>query len=665
MPPQPPTVGTPPTTPAPAPNPPAPPAPAPPSTGGILAPVTLTRPTRDASGGSAAYAAQDDASAPAGRPGKGEKNTASPGMWKALAAFVSNRPQQQIKIQHTISEIRGSSTDRKINHQIGEKRGATSDTKSNRTSTTAHASKTDKSAKDHNTRDAKSSDSRDAKTSDTKSTADKNSRDAKTSESSSKADKNSRDAKTSDDRKDHSTRDAKSSDSRSTADKNSQDTKTSNARDAKTSSASTTADKNSSSRDAKTASDRKDHTNRDTKTFTAGKNGPSGKTATEPENRTDRSDKSSPKKDKSAAGQPPGGKSDTNPPVKEPASGSGTAPASAPTKDKEEKKAPAKPEAPVQPEQGSKPSSPSPPGRRERGKLRKGPYTARPARENGFLAGAQQAADEADKAAWRDGYADGQQAIRDQAAREKAQMDAARDQSRAVRPAPPPPSAKPTTPPAPTVPPKPAVPPTPSPLPKPPAPPVPAAPPQPAVTPVPPAPTPPAPTPTMPTTQTPPAPSPNPGPMPAAAPAPLTATVSGDAVQLSTGTTMTRGEIRNLYRLTQFLTGKQAATHQIADRCRQAQAISVIRVQEIQDLIEKCQDPKIKGGKNLLAALQKLHEATSVQAKEAERMHGNAARGVEALATLIHNAGVRHGGVYKAVVDSPETSPAERAFYAR
>ncbi|MFD7095785.1 hypothetical protein, partial [Streptomyces xanthophaeus] len=58
MPPQPPTAGAPATAPAPAPAAHPAPAPAPPAGGGVLAPVALARPTRDASGGSAAYASQ-------------------------------------------------------------------------------------------------------------------------------------------------------------------------------------------------------------------------------------------------------------------------------------------------------------------------------------------------------------------------------------------------------------------------------------------------------------------------------------------------------------------------------------------------------------------------------------------------------------------------------
>ncbi|MGW7398029.1 hypothetical protein ACWGH7_16210 [Streptomyces cyaneofuscatus] len=631
MPAQPPTAGTPSFTLAPAPTTPPTPAPAPPAGGGILAPVTLARPTRDASGGSAAHISQDENSSPSGKPGKGEKNTASPGMWKGIAALIVNRPQRKMTVQHTISELRGSSTDRKINHGVTEKRGATSDSKSNRTATTAYASKSDKSAKTAATRDAK------------------------TSAASTKADKNSRDAKTADTRsaakKDN--RDAKKADTRSSADKTS--------RDAKTAATRTSADK--TSRDTKAASDRKDHSTRQQ----------ADKASADKQNRTARDDKTLRKTD-TADRQPPGGKPATaTPPKTAPKTlgpGPATAPPPAPVKAGDKL---AKPDSATQPKAKPATNEPAAPaGAQGKAKPRKGPYTAQPAREDGFKAGAQEAAAEADKGAWRDGYEDGQQAIRDKAARDRAQMDAARDHARGVQPAKPPAPPKPSSPPAkPTIPPKPTTPPN-KPAPA-------------ASAPATPTATKPAAAPAVSDRQqairavrarmqgTPPVPAkPAPNkpftPAPAMGAQPLGAVMSPvepGAVQLSNGRVLNTGEVRTLRKLTLFLNGKERETHQIVDQCKQAKEVSAARVNEIQKLIESCQDPKIKGGKQLTAALQKLLEATTVQAKEAEKMHGNAARGIDALRTLNQNAQIRHGGVYKAVADSSETAPAERPFYAR
>ncbi|MFF3062222.1 hypothetical protein [Streptomyces sp. NPDC057909] len=510
----PPTVGA--TDPAVSP-PPAPPSDAAvsaPSGGGVLVPVTLARPTRDACGGSAAYASEDNSAGADGKPDKGGKNTASPGMWKGIAAYLANRPQQKIAVQHTISEIRGSSTDRKINHQVAEKRGATTDAKSNRTATTTHASKSDKSAKDHNTRDAK------------------------TSAASTTADKNSRDAKTLSDRKNHGTR--------STADKNSRDAKTSaasttadknsNSRDAKTGDTRSTADKNS--RDAKTLSDRKDHGIREK----------AGKASSDERDRTGRGEKGRKEKDTAGRQPPEGSPAATKATPKTPGPGSATAPAPGKAEDKPGEAKPDSASVPPGPQAEPGPSAPAGPApayKEGKASLRKGPYTAQPAREEGFNAGAQQAAAEADKAAWKDGYADGLLAVRDRAARDKAQMDAARDGTRGVPPVP----AKPTAPPTPTT--------------------------------------------------SAPVPASASASAPASGAAPLGATVSGDRVQLSNGNTLTRGEVRNLRAFTRFLDGKEQQTHQIVDQCKQAKEVSADRVQQIQRLIDQCQDPKLKGGKQL------------------------------------------------------------------
>ncbi|MFH9236052.1 hypothetical protein [Streptomyces globisporus] len=595
MPAQPPTAGTPNFTLDPAPETPPATVPAPPAGGGVLAPVTLARPTRDASGGSAAHTSQGENDSTSSKSGKGEKNNASPGMWKGIAALIANRPQRKMTVQHTISELRGSSTDRKVNHGVTEKRGSTSDSKSNRTATTAHASKSDKSAKTANTRDAK--------TSAASTKADKNSRDAKTADTRSAAKKDNRDAKTADTRSsaDKTSRDAKKSDTRASADKD--------------------------FRDTKAASDRKDHSTRQQ----------ADKTAADKQNRTARDDKSLRKTDASDR-KPSGGKATTAPaPKAEPKTlgpGQAPAPVLAKTGDK-----PAGPDPATQPKaQPATTEPPTPADAQDKTKSRKGPYTAQPAREAGFNAGAQHAATEADKGAWRDGYEDGQQAIRDKAARDKAQLDAARDRARGVQPA------------KPTVPPKPSNPPATSDAPDR----------QQAARPAPTQGTPP-----MPTT---PAPAKPFTPAPAMEVRPLGAVMSPaqpGAVHLSSNRVMTTGEVRTLRKLTLFLNGKERETSRIADECKQAKEVSAGRIGEIQKLVEACQDPKIKGGKQLTAALHKLLEATTLQAKEAEKMHGNAARGVDALRTLNQNAQIRHGGVYKAVADSSETAPAERPFYTR
>ena len=70
-----------------------------------------------------------------------------------------------------------------------------------------------------------------------------------------------------------------------------------------------------------------------------------------------------------------------------------------------------------------------------------------------------------------------------------------------------------------------------------------------------------------------------------------------------------------------------------------------------------------KGGQRVLAALLRLTEQAQVLSGRAKEIQARALRGAEAVTVLASNAQTRHGGIYKAVVDSPLTTPAEREFY--
>ena len=71
----------------------------------------------------------------------------------------------------------------------------------------------------------------------------------------------------------------------------------------------------------------------------------------------------------------------------------------------------------------------------------------------------------------------------------------------------------------------------------------------------------------------------------------------------------------------------------------------------------------MKGGEKLVASLAKLADAAQVQATKAAEINKRAVRSQEACKTLTANTETRYGGIYKAVVDSPETSPAEMNYY--
>ena len=85
------------------------------------------------------------------------------------------------------------------------------------------------------------------------------------------------------------------------------------------------------------------------------------------------------------------------------------------------------------------------------------------------------------------------------------------------------------------------------------------------------------------------------------------------------------------------------------------------QAKQVTQLLEQARG--VKGGQKLVASLSKLSEAANVQAAKAAEIHKRAVRSGEACKTLTDNTETRYGGIYKAVVDSPETTPAEMNYY--
>ena len=71
----------------------------------------------------------------------------------------------------------------------------------------------------------------------------------------------------------------------------------------------------------------------------------------------------------------------------------------------------------------------------------------------------------------------------------------------------------------------------------------------------------------------------------------------------------------------------------------------------------------VEGGEKLAAVLGKLRDASKAQEMKAEELHTRTTRSAEAASVVLANAETRYGGIYQAVVESPETAPAELAFY--
>ncbi|MFF7527350.1 hypothetical protein [Streptomyces pseudovenezuelae] len=136
-----------------------------------------------------------------------------------------------------------------------------------------------------------------------------------------------------------------------------------------------------------------------------------------------------------------------------------------------------------------------------------------------------------------------------------------------------------------------------------------------------------------------------------------TLTLGADA----TRTTYGRRELRNFKQYERKLEAKETVLHKISDACVQLQKEAENEAKECQDLAEQAK--AVKGGEKLGAKLAKLAEAAKNQAAEAAELARRAKRAAEMCKVVLTNIQTRYAPLYKAVVDSDETKPAELRFY--
>lgn len=243
----------------------------------------------------------------------------------------------------------------------------------------------------------------------------------------------------------------------------------------------------------------------------------------------------------------------------------------------------------------------------------------RPSRETGYRDGSRAAQAAAHVGAYRDGVRDGWTDTRQAADRDKARLDKAHADRRKQR--------EQTTTPAPAVPPKPVHPPTP------------------------------------------PRPKDPPMPQPDTA-APQTATpikvdnVGATHLRLGDGAArpyMSRGEVRSLKTFERRLQDRTQSMTKVAEASKVLHAQAVDQATKATRLMESAK--AVKGGEKLAAALTRLQEAAQIQALKAEETHRRALRAADNCKALLANVETRYGPLYQAVVDSPETEPAETHFY--
>ncbi|HEX5567099.1 MAG TPA: hypothetical protein VFY14_09290 [Streptomyces sp.] len=234
-----------------------------------------------------------------------------------------------------------------------------------------------------------------------------------------------------------------------------------------------------------------------------------------------------------------------------------------------------------------------------------------PSREAGYRDGTRAATLAAHVGAWRDGTRDGWHDTQQAAAREKTRLDKAHTERKNARTNP---KDKPVTQPAssadyhPTIPPR---------------------------------------------------PDHAPGPQPV-----QVAGIDATRIQLGTGAArpdISRGEVRRLRDFQQRLHAKTDTMTRVGEATRVLEQHAQEQARQVTQLLEQARG--VKGGDKLVAALTKLQEAATTQTGKAAEIRTRAARATEACKALTANTDTRYGGIYQAVVDSPETSPAEMRYY--
>ena len=283
-------------------------------------------------------------------------------------------------------------------------------------------------------------------------------------------------------------------------------------------------------------------------------------------------------------------------------------------------------------------------------------------REAGYRDGTRLGTAVAHASAYKDGVKDGYRDTSEAAAREKDRLDKAHQEHKQSTGPQPAPAPKPTVPPKPTTP-----PPTATPRAGPAA----------------------APKPTKPTTTAPDPrtalmkPNPKPKEAPVAAPSsadhhpPKTKAAGNtqattvpvdrvDATHLWLGNgaarqVISRGEVRTLKQYERTLAAKSDMMCRIAEGTKALEAHAEEQVKQVTGYLEQAK--AVEGGANLIGILATLQDQANTQSLQAGEIHHRAVRAADNTTALLANVDTRYSGMYKAVVDSDETSPAEMRFY--
>ncbi|WP_208641686.1 hypothetical protein, partial [Streptomyces africanus] len=136
-----------------------------------------------------------------------------------------------------------------------------------------------------------------------------------------------------------------------------------------------------------------------------------------------------------------------------------------------------------------------------------------------------------------------------------------------------------------------------------------------------------------------------------------TLTLGADATRATYG----RRELRNFKQYERKLEAKETDLQKIAEACKQLEKEAEKEAKDCQDLLEQAKG--VKGGEKVVGKLTKLADAAKNQTAEAAELAKRAKRAAEMCKVVLTNIQTRYAPLYKAVVDSDETKPAELRFY--
>ncbi|MFL0028410.1 hypothetical protein ACJBCE_36415 [Streptomyces sp. NBUL23] len=124
---------------------------------------------------------------------------------------------------------------------------------------------------------------------------------------------------------------------------------------------------------------------------------------------------------------------------------------------------------------------------------------------------------------------------------------------------------------------------------------------------------------------------------------------------------VSRKELRNFKQYERKLEAKENHLVKVADACKSLEAAAEDESRDCQQLAEQAK--AVKGGEKLAAKLSRLADSAKAQATEAAELRKRAQRAAEMCRVVLTNISTRYAPLYKAVVDSDETKPAELRFY--